>query len=76
MERLRLRKVRLYDARYSCMTFLATSGVPDVVLAAWAGHTNAGFTTRVYVHPTPDDLRVASDHLATLLGVEDVADAA
>ncbi len=63
-----LRRVRLYDARHSCLTYLAVSGVPDVVLASWAGHTNANFTRKVYVHPSADDLRVASDQLSVLLG--------
>ncbi|MFF9511775.1 hypothetical protein ACF1BU_30395 [Streptomyces sp. NPDC014724] len=66
--KLELRKVRLYDARHSCLTFLAVNGVPDVALAAWAGHANATFTKRVYVHPSREDLRVASDHLASPLG--------
>ncbi|MGW2284946.1 site-specific integrase [Streptomyces phaeochromogenes] len=67
MKKHGLRRVRLYDARSSCLTFLAVAGVPDVVLAAWAGHTNAAFTKRVYVKPSTDDLRVASDHLSGLL---------
>ncbi|NUV60646.1 tyrosine-type recombinase/integrase [Streptomyces sp. CAI-85] len=71
MERLELRRVRLYDARHSCLTFLAVNGVPDVILAAWAGHVSAAFTKRVYVHPSPDDLRTASDHLTVLLGFGD-----
>lgn len=73
MTRLELRKVRLYDARHSCLTFLAVSGVPDVILAAWAGHVSANFTKRVYVHPSPEDLRAASDHLTVLLGFGDEA---
>ncbi|MFE6486976.1 tyrosine-type recombinase/integrase [Streptomyces sp. NPDC057757] len=60
MRELELRRVRLYDARHSCLTYLAVSGVPDVVLAAWAGHTNASFTKRMYVHPNVDDLRPAA----------------
>ncbi|MDX2560505.1 site-specific integrase [Streptomyces sp. TX20-6-3] len=60
MRELEMRKVRLYDARHSALTYLAASGVPDVVLAAWAGHTNAGFTKRKYVHLDVEDLRVAA----------------
>ncbi|WP_367324821.1 tyrosine-type recombinase/integrase [Streptomyces sp. HUAS ZL42] len=61
MRRLGLRQVRLYDARHSCLTYLAVNGgVPDVVLAAWAGHTNANFTKRKYVHVAPEDMRVAA----------------
>ncbi|MFJ1618064.1 MULTISPECIES: tyrosine-type recombinase/integrase [unclassified Streptomyces] len=66
--KVELRKVRLYNTRHSCLTYLAVNGVPDVVLAAWAGHANANFTKRVYVRPSPEDLRVASDHLTSLLG--------
>lgn len=73
MARLKLRKVRLYDARHSCLTFLAVNGVPDTILAAWAGHTNANFTKRVYVHPTAADMHGAVVHLNALLGVGSAA---
>lgn len=69
MTGLELRRVRLYDARHSCLTFLAVNGVSDVVLAAWAGHTNAAFTKRKYVHPTAADMGAAVTHLNELLGV-------
>ncbi|MFD8739390.1 tyrosine recombinase XerC [Streptomyces sp. NPDC059618] len=71
MAQLELRRVRLYDARHSCLTFLAVNGVPDVVLAAWAGHTNAAFTKRKYVHPTAADMGAAVTHLNELLGISD-----
>ncbi|MER7969678.1 tyrosine-type recombinase/integrase [Streptomyces sp. NPDC096080] len=73
MEELDLRQVRLYDARHSCLTFLAVNGVPDVVLAAWAGHTNASFTKKKYVHPTAADMGKAVTQLNDLLGVSEVA---
>ncbi|WP_438494151.1 site-specific integrase [Streptomyces asiaticus] len=60
MEMLGMRRVRLYDARHSVLTYLAVTGVPDVVLAAWAGHTNASFTKRKYVHVAPEDMRAAA----------------
>lgn len=60
MRELGLRRVRLYDARHSCMSYLALNGVPDVILARWAGHTNAAFTKRRYVHVTADDMRPAA----------------
>ncbi|NUR04343.1 MAG: site-specific integrase [Streptomyces sp.] len=60
MAQLGMRRVRLYDARHSCMTYLAVSGVPDVVLAAWAGHTDASFTKKKYVHLDAEDLRSAA----------------
>nr|WP_240981111.1 site-specific integrase [Streptomyces sp. N502] len=60
MDQLGLRRVRLYDARHSCLSYLAVNDVPDVVLAAWAGHTNASFTKRKYVHVGAEDMRAAA----------------
>jgi integrase len=57
MEPLGLRRVRLYDARSSCLTFLADNGVPDHILTRWAGHTNIQTTKRWYVKPDLEDLR-------------------
>ncbi|MFE0383942.1 tyrosine recombinase XerC [Streptomyces bungoensis] len=68
MRELEMRQVRLYDARHSCLTYLAVSDVPDVVLAAWAGHTNASFTKAKYVHPGLDDLRAAAQAWDVLHG--------
>ncbi|WSQ13058.1 site-specific integrase [Streptomyces sp. NBC_01231] len=56
-----LRRVRLYDARASCFTYLANNGVPDHLLARWAGHTNVKTTKRWYVKPDVEDLRPAAD---------------
>jgi integrase len=63
-----VRRVRLYDARHACLTFLATNGVPDVIVSAWAGHADLSFTKRTYVHPSASDLVAARDALAGLLG--------
>ena len=60
MRELEMRRVRLYDARHSCLSYLAVNGVPDVVLAAWAGHTNASFTKRKYVTVDVEDMRAAA----------------
>ncbi|WP_217169616.1 tyrosine recombinase XerC [Streptomyces sp. AC512_CC834] len=60
MRELEMRRVRLYDARHSCLSYLAVSGTPDVVLAAWAGHTNASFTKRKYVTVDVEDMRAAA----------------
>ncbi|WP_327319291.1 tyrosine-type recombinase/integrase [Streptomyces sp. NBC_01235] len=69
MEELGLRRVRLYDARHAVLKYLAVSGVPDVVLAAWAGHTNAAFTKAKYVAPDAEDLRSAAAALDGLHGL-------
>ncbi|WP_406379677.1 hypothetical protein [Streptomyces sp. NBC_01618] len=34
--------------------------MPDIVLAAWAGHTNTAFTEAEYVHVEVEDLRTAA----------------
>ncbi len=60
MELLGLRRVRLYNARASCFTYLANRGVPDHILARWAGHTNVKTTKRWYVKPDVEDLRGAA----------------
>ncbi|MEU4307823.1 tyrosine recombinase XerC [Streptomyces rochei] len=61
MDRSGLRRVRLYDARASCLTYLANHGVPDHLLARWAGHADARTTKRWYVKPDVDDLRPVAD---------------
>lgn len=64
-----VRKVRLYDARHACLTYLAVhGGVPDVVVSAWAGHADLSFTKRTYVHPSAEALRAGSDALDQLFG--------
>lgn len=63
-----VRKVRPYDARHACLTYLAINGVPDVIVSAWAGHSDLSLAKRVYVHPSPKDLERGRDALAVLLG--------
>jgi integrase len=67
MEAHGLRRVRLYDARHSVLN-LTLAGVPDVILAAWAGHTNASFTKRKYVSIEAEDMRGAAAALDTFHG--------
>lgn len=68
MEAAKVRKVRLYDARHACLTFLRMSGVPGPIVSAWAGHADLTIADRVYVHPSAKDLEQGRDVLATLLG--------
>ena len=63
-----VRKVRLYDARHACLTYLATNGVPDVIVSAWAGHSDLSLAKRVYIHPSAKDLEQGRDALSALLG--------
>jgi integrase len=62
-----VRKVRLYDARHACLTYLSVSGVPAPIVSAWAGHADLSMAQRVYVHPSAKDLEQGRDALAALL---------
>lgn len=68
MDAAGVRKVRPYDARHACLTFLSVNGVPDTIVGAWAGHSDLSLAKRVYVHPSAKDLEKGRDALATLLG--------
>ncbi|WP_307835273.1 tyrosine-type recombinase/integrase [Streptomyces adelaidensis] len=63
-----VRRVRLYDARHACPSWMANNGVPDTVVSAWAGHSDLSFTKRVYVHPDPQSLKAGSEKLSELPG--------
>lgn len=63
-----VRKVRLYDARHSVLTYLAVNGVPAPIVSAWAGHSDLSMAQRVYCHPTAADLEQGRDALSVLLG--------
>ncbi|MEU3894841.1 tyrosine-type recombinase/integrase [Streptomyces sp. NPDC045251] len=68
MDRSGLHRVRLYDARASCLTYLANHRVPDHLLARWAGHADARTTKRWYVKPDVEDLRPAAETWGGLAG--------
>ncbi|MDP9091847.1 MAG: site-specific integrase [Actinomycetota bacterium] len=63
-----VRKVRLYDARHACLTYLSVSGVPAPIVGAWAGHADLSMAQRVYVHPSAADLEQGRDALNALFG--------
>ncbi|WTO34292.1 hypothetical protein OG399_37745 [Streptomyces achromogenes] len=63
-----LRRVRLYDARASCLTYLANNGVPDHLLAMWAGHANVKTTKKWHVKPDVADLLPAAEAWGGLAG--------
>jgi hypothetical protein len=46
--------------RHSCATLTHMRGVPVVVIAAWLGHQDAGFTLRTYAHSTNSALADAA----------------
>ncbi|QCH24435.1 Putative prophage phiRv2 integrase [Mycobacteroides salmoniphilum] len=55
--------IRLHDARHSCATLMHLNGVPAVVVAAWLGHADPGFTLRTYTHSNPAALAEAAKFL-------------
>lgn len=64
-----MRKVRLYDARSACLTYLHNKGVPPAIIAAWAGHADGGvMALRAYIRPSAKDLEQGRDALNTLFG--------
>ncbi|WP_301121639.1 site-specific integrase [Mycolicibacterium fortuitum] len=58
--------VRLHDARHSCATLMHLGGVPTVVIAAWLGHQDPGFTLRTYAHSNHDALADAAVMLGSI----------
>lgn len=68
MDEAGVRRVRPYDARHSCLTYLAVNGVPDVIVSAWAGHADLTTAKKHYVHPSADDLQQGRAALAKLFG--------
>ena len=68
IEQAGVRRVRLYDARHACLSWMANNRVPDTVVSAWAGHSDLSFTKRVDVHPDPQSLKAGSDKLGELQG--------
>lgn len=66
MEAAGVRKVRPYDARHACLTYLRMAGVPGPIVSAWAGHGDPTIADRVYVHPSAKDLEQGRDVLTKL----------
>jgi integrase len=66
LEKTKLPRVRLHDARHSCATLMHLRGVPIAVIAAWLGHADARFTMKTYAHSTTDTLTEAATVLGSL----------
>jgi integrase len=46
----------LHDSRHTTLTLMEHAGVPISIVSKWAGHYDAAFTQRTYVHASDDDL--------------------
>lgn len=55
-----VRHLKLHGARHTAATLMHLSGTPAVVIAAWIGHDDPSFTTRVYMHSNTDALKAAA----------------
>jgi integrase len=66
LRRARLPKIRLHDSRHTTLSLMEKAGVPISVISRWAGHYDAAFTMRTYVHASDEDLREGTRTLARL----------
>ncbi|TML53179.1 MAG: hypothetical protein E6G21_03400 [Actinobacteria bacterium] len=57
-------RLSMHSLRHSWVSALATSGLAAVTLARLAGHTDAGFTLRIYASDPRDDAAVAESVLS------------
>jgi len=66
LKRARLRKIRLHDSRHTTLSLMEKAGVPISIVSKWAGHYDAAFTMKTYVHASDEDLRQGTKTLARI----------
>lgn len=66
LKRAGLRKIRLHDSRHTTLSLMEKAGVPISIISKWAGHYDAAFTMRTYVHASDTDLKEGTRTLARL----------
>jgi integrase len=66
LKRAALRKIRLHDSRHTTLSLMEKAKVPISVISKWAGHYDAAFTMRTYVHASDDDLMTDTTTLARI----------
>ena len=59
--------IRLHDLRHTAASLLIRANVPPKVVADRLGHTDPGFTLRVYAHVYEEQRRAAALPLEQLL---------
>jgi integrase len=65
LKRADLRKIRLHDSRHTTLSLMEKAGVPISIVSKWAGHYDAAFTMKTYVHAS-DDLKQGRQALAKI----------
>jgi integrase len=66
LKRASLRKIRLHDSRHTTLSLMEKAGVPISIVSRWAGHYDAAFTMKTYVHTSDDDLAQGRQALAKI----------
>lgn len=66
LKRASLPKIRLHDSRHTTLSLMEKAGVPISIVSKWAGHYDAAFTMKTYVHASDDDLKQGRQALAKI----------
>jgi integrase len=66
LRRAGLRRITLHDSRHTTLTLMEHAGVPISIVSKLAGHYDAAFTQKTYVHPSDDDLQRGRTALARI----------
>jgi integrase len=66
LRRARLPKIRLHDSRHTTLSLMEKAGVPISIVSKWAGHYDAAFTMKTYVHASDEDLAQGRQALARI----------
>jgi integrase len=61
-----LPKARLHDSRHTTLSLMEKAGVPISIVSKWAGHYDAAFTMKTYVHASDDDVKQGRQVLARI----------
>ena len=70
LEKANISHHRFHDLRHSCGSFLVAKGVPQRVVMEILGHSQIGTTMNTYVHVDIDAMRLATDQMGELFGLE------
>jgi integrase len=52
--RARRRKIKLHNSRHTTLCLMEKVGVPISIVSKWAGHYDAAFTMKTYVHASDE----------------------
>lgn len=66
LKRASLPKIGLHDSRHTTLNLMEKAGVPISIISKWAGHYDAAFTMKTYVHASEDDLQQGREALAKI----------